>query len=278
MNAKPSRPALIREATNTIFGKKPGFWEQAAPPPARDIILRTLAVSLIVVFTVAMVYVKASEHYTFNWSVLVSFRNAFFMGFLMTMKISVVTLLTSVIFGTLIGLAGVSRIALLRDLSKVYIETLRNLPLLVIVLLVYFGMGNLFHLSSFPAAVIALTAFESTFFAEIIRGGIQSIGMGQMLAGRSLGLSHGMTMRSIILPQAVRRVVPSLAGQFINLVKDSSLASVISLVELTLIGRQIMTATFASFETYVAIALFYFLICFILSRLSDLLKKKVLVE
>lgn len=99
-----------------------------------------------------------------------------------------------------------------------------------------------------------------------------------MMAGRSLGLPHRMTMRYIILPQAIRKVIPALAGQFVNLVKDSSLASVISIVELTLIARQIMTATFAAFESYIAIALFYFSICFLLSLLTKIIEKNIPLE
>jgi len=269
-------PNTLKDILGKAFQRKPGFWEKQEPPEFWAILLRGAVVFIILFVLIVITYLKAKEHYTFNWTILLGFKKAFFIGFLMTMKISVATLFASIFFGTLLGLAGVSRFVLLRDLAKVYIEGIRNLPLLVIILLVYFGIGNIFHLSSFPAAVIALTAFEATFFAEIIRGGIQSIEMGQMLSGRSLGLTHGMTMRYIILPQALRRVVPALAGQFINLVKDSSLASVISLVELTLIGRQIMTSTFAAFETYIAIALFYFVVCFLLSRLSHFLRKMLL--
>lgn len=264
--------------TQMVTAQAGESWEPQEKLSVVDGIRRIVAVVAIIAIVLGMIYIRAKEHYTFHWAVLITFKKAYWMGFLMTMKISVVTLFLSIIFGGLVGLASVSRRVFLSDLAFAYVEGIRNIPLLVIVLLAYFGIGTLFHLPRFPAAVIALTAFESTFFAEIIRGGIQSIPRGQMWAGRSLGLSHGMAMRHIILPQAVRRVVPALAGQFVNLVKDSSLASVISLVELTLIGRQIMTATFAAFESYLAIALFYFSICFTLSLLTKILERKVPVE
>ena len=261
-----------------VTAQKGESWEPAGKASWIDVIRRLTAVGIIAAVILTLLYVKAKVHYTFHWSILVSFKQAYWMGFLMTMKLSVVTLFCSIIVGGLIGLASVSRRICLRDLATAYVEGIRNIPLLVIVLLMYFGVGTLFHLPRFPAAVVALTAFESTFFAEIIRGGIESIATGQMWAGRSLGLSSGMTMRHIILPQAVRRVVPALAGQFVNLVKDSSLASVISLVELTLIGRQIMTATFAAFESYIAIAAFYFSVCFTLSLLTKILERRIPVE
>lgn len=264
--------------TQMVTAQAGESWEPKEKLSVVDGIRRIIAVVAIIALILGMMYIKAKEHYTFHWTVLITFKQAYWMGFLMTMKISVATLFFSIIFGGLVGLASVSRRVFLKDLALAYVEGIRNIPLLVIVLLAYFGIGTLLHLPRFPAAVIALTAFESTFFAEIIRGGIQSIPRGQMWAGRSLGLSHGMAMRHVILPQAVRRVVPALAGQFVNLVKDSSLASVISLVELTLIGRQIMTATFAAFESYLAIALFYFSICFTLSLLTKILERKVPVE
>lgn len=261
-----------------VTAKKGEPWEPKEKVSWIDAIRRVIAVGMIATFILLIIYIKAEEHYTFHWTVLIGFKQAYWMGFLMTMKISVVTLFLSIIFGGLVGLASVSRRVFLKDLALAYVEGIRNIPLLVILLLVYFGIGTLFHLPRFLAAVIALTAFEATFFAEIIRGGIESIGRGQMWAGRSLGVSHGMTMRYIILPQAIRRVIPALAGQFVNLVKDSSLASVISLVELTLISRQIMTATFAAFESYIAIALFYFSICFTLSLLTKILERRIPVE
>jgi polar amino acid transport system permease protein len=261
-----------------VTAKTGESWEPRERASWIDLIRRAIAVGTLVTLVLLIIYAKAQEHYTFHWTVLVGFKKAYWMGFLMTMKISVVTLFSSIIFGGLVGLASVSRRVFLRDLAFAYVEGIRNIPLLVIVLLVYFGIGTILRLPSFPAAVIGLTAFESTFFAEIIRGGIESIERGQTWAGRSLGLSHEATMRYIILPQAIRRIVPALAGQFVNLVKDSSLASVISLVELTLVGRQVMTATFAAFESYIAIALFYFSVCFVLSLLTKILERKVPVE
>jgi polar amino acid transport system permease protein len=269
---------IVRFFPRIVTAKKGEPWEPEEKASWVDVIRRGVAVAMVATFGLLIIYIKAKEHYTFHWTVLVSFKQAYWMGFLMTMKVSVVTLFFSIIVGGLVGLASVSRRIFLRDLALAYVEAIRNIPLLVVVLLTYFGIGTLFHLPSFLAAVIALTAFESTFFAEIIRGGIESIERGQMWAGRSLGLSHGMTMGYVILPQAIRRVVPALAGQFVNLVKDSSLASVISLVELTLIGRQIMTATFAAFESYIAIAVFYFSVCFTLSLLTKILERRIPVE
>lgn len=154
-----------------VTAKKGEIWEPKEKAPLPELIRRIVAITIILSILLWVLYFKTKEHYTFNWTILFSFKQAYWTAFLMTMKLSVVTLFTSIIFGGIVGLASVSRRVFLRDLAFVYVEGIRNVPLLVIVLLVYFGMGTLLHLPSFAAAVIALTAFEATFFAEIIRGG-----------------------------------------------------------------------------------------------------------
>jgi polar amino acid transport system permease protein len=118
-----------------------------------------------------------------------------------------------------------------------YVELIRGTPLLVQIFIVYFFIGTVLNLDRFTAGVAALAVFTGAYVAEIVRAGISSIHKGQMEAGRSLGMTSAQTMRYVILPQAFKRVLPPLAGQFINLIKDSSLVSVISITDLTKAGR-----------------------------------------
>jgi polar amino acid transport system permease protein len=183
----------------------------------------------------------------------------------MTIKVSVL----SIFFGTLMGVAGAlaktSRFRLLRALAFTYVEWIRNTPLLIQILFIYFGLGVFFSLSPMVASVFALSFFSGAYITEIIRAGIQSIHKGQREAAFSLGMTEGQSMFLVVLPQAVRRILPPLAGQFITLVKDSSLISVIAVSDLTYVAKNIVTNTFRAFEVWLAIAVFYFVLSFALS-------------
>ncbi|MGI9276413.1 MAG: amino acid ABC transporter permease [Endozoicomonas sp.] len=186
-------------------------------------------------------------------------------GLVMTIKLSLVSIVFAILLGVLTGLARVSPNPALRNMAVVYVELVRGTPLLVQIFIVYFFIGTVLHLDRFTAGVAALAIFTGAYVAEIIRAGIESIDKGQMEAGRSLGMSAGKTMRYIILPQAFKRVLPPLAGQFINLVKDSSLVSVISLTDLTKAGRETVSSTFSPFEVWFTVAFLYLVLTGILS-------------
>jgi polar amino acid transport system permease protein len=187
--------------------------------------------------------------------------------------------LLSIIGGTILGVAGalsrISRNRLLNVLAAVYVEWIRNTPLLIQLLFIYFGLGVFLPLSAFVSAVLALSIFSGAYITEIIRAGIQSIHKGQREAALSLGMSEGQAMRLVILPQAFKRILPPLAGQFISLIKDSSLVSVIAVSELTYAAKNIVTETFRAFEVWMAIAVFYFVLSFILSRLVRVLELRM---
>jgi len=253
-------------------------WEPKERATWPEIFRRFLAVAVVVVLVLWVIYSELQRNYVFNWRIVIRYLPDFWIGFLMTLKISVLSLVFSLAFGLLIGIGRVSRRVLFSDLALVYVEGIRNIPLLVIVLLVYFGFGSVFEMSRFFAGVFALTVFQSAYIAEIIRAGIQSVGKGQVWAGRSLGLSSGTTMRHIILPQVLRRITPALAGQFIYLIQGSSLCSVISLTELTLTARRVLTTTYATLESYVTLTFFYFMACVILSLSTKLLERTLSVE
>ncbi|MBE9918190.1 amino acid ABC transporter permease [Paenibacillus donghaensis] len=154
-------------------------------------------------------------------------------GFGMTLLVAVLSILFSFILGTILGIIRYARIPVLSRLLAILIDLLRNLPLLLIIYFAYIVLPNLgIKMTPFWAAITALTLFEGAMISEIVRGGLASIDRGQIEASRSSGLSYIQTMHHIILPQALRRMVPPLVSQFISLLKDTSLAIIISLPEI----------------------------------------------
>jgi polar amino acid transport system permease protein len=213
--------------------------------------------------------------YDLNFKVLLEYLPQLLNGLKWTFVIS----LLSVIGGSLLGMAGalarISRNRLLNILAAVYVEWIRNTPLLVQILFLYFGIGVFIHLSALAATIASLSIFSGAYITEIFRAGIQSVHKGQREAALSLGMTEGQCMRLVILPQAFKRVLPPLAGQFISLIKDSSLVSVIAVEELTYAARNTITMTFRAFEVYIAVAVFYFALSFLLSRSVRVLEERM---
>lgn len=188
-------------------------------------------------------------------------------GMWMTLLISAVSLVFAVWLGLVAGLARVSAYPLARWLASTYIEVVRGTPLLVQIFIVYFFIGTVLSLSAFAAGVVALSVFTGAYVAEIVRAGIEAVPRGQMEAARSLGMSKVQAMRHVILPQALKKTLPPLAGQFINLIKDSSLVSVMALTDLTKAGREVVSSTFAPFEVWFTVAALYLVLTGLLSWL-----------
>lgn len=203
--------------------------------------------------------------YQLDFHVLTEYMPALLEGLNMTIQISIF----SIILGTVLGIVGalckISKNFILRSLANVYVEWIRNTPLLIQVLFIYFGLGVFFNLSPIVASVIALSFFSGAYITEIIRAGILAVPRGQKEAAFSIGMTEFQAMRLIILPQAIKRILPPLAGQFITLVKDSSLVSVIAVTDLTYVAKNIVTTTFRAFEVWLVIAVFYFVLSFTLS-------------
>jgi polar amino acid transport system permease protein len=196
-------------------------------------------------------------------------------GLWLTLEISAVSLVFALLLGLVVGLARVSRNPAIADLAVFYVELIRGTPLLVQLYIVYYFIGDLLHLSAFAAGVAALSVFTGAYVAEIVRAGIQSVHRGQTEAAQSLGLSGFQAMRFVILPQATRRILPPLAGQFINLIKDSSLVSVIALMDLTKAGREVVSSTFSPFEVWFTVAIMYLLLTGSLSWAVRRLEKRL---
>lgn len=196
-------------------------------------------------------------------------------GLYVTLKISVISIFFAIIIGIITGILRISNNPLLKKLAVTYIELIRGTPLLVQIFIFYFFIGTVLHLDRFTAGVAALSVFAGAYIAEIVRAGIQSIPKGQMEAARSLGMNYYQAMRYIILPQALKRTLPPMAGQFISLIKDSSLVSVISITDLTKAGREVVTSTFSPFEVWFTVAFLYLILTSGLSFLVQLLERKL---
>lgn len=196
-------------------------------------------------------------------------------GLWTTLWLSVVAGVLGLIIGLFAGLCRLSNNPTLRDLSSLYVELVRGTPLLVQIFIFYFFIGTVLNLSREFAGIAALSLFTGAYVAEIIRAGVQSIARGQTEAARSLGLNAGQAMRHVVLPQAFKRVLPPLAGQFISLVKDTSLVSVISITELLKSGREVITTSFSPFEILFCVAGLYLLINLPLSKIASRLERRL---
>lgn len=199
-------------------------------------------------------------------------------GLWTTIWISATASVFALIIGLFTGLARVSNNYTLNGLAAVYIECIRGTPLLVQIFIAYFFLGTVFDLSRNVCGVGALALFAGAYTAEIVRAGIQAIPKGQMEAARSLGLSLPQAMIDIILPQAFKKILPPLSGQYISLIKDSSLVSVIAITDLTKSGREIITSTFATFEVWLVVAAMYLVITSVLSQLVYHLERRLAIS
>ena len=196
-------------------------------------------------------------------------------GLWVTLKISFFAAILTFILGIIVAFMKLSSYQFLKDIATVYITIVRGTPLLVQIFLFYFIVANIFELDRFIAGVLALGIFFGAYMAEILRGAIQSIDKGQLEAANSLGISKFQAMRYIILPQAFKRALPTLVGEMIALIKDSSLVSVISITDLTKVGKEIVANTFSPFETWIVIALVYLSITSVLSYVGHKLEKRM---
>lgn len=201
-------------------------------------------------------------------------------GAAVTVQITALSVLLGIIIGLFVGIARISTYRVIHLIAAVYVDFLRGTPLLVQIFLVYFALPVVTgqRINPFVAAIAACSINSSAYVAEIFRAGIQSIDAGQMEAGRSLGMSWLQTMRYIIVPQAARRVIPPLGNEFIALLKDSSLVSVIGFEELTRRGQLIIARTYASLEIWLCVAIIYLAMTVSISRLVAWLERRYKID
>ena len=188
-------------------------------------------------------------------------------GLSYTVLLSVTAISISVVVGLLIALPGLAANRYLRGINRVYVEGMRAIPILVLILWVYYGLPQVagFTLTAFWAGVIALAVSDSAFEAEIFRAGIQSIDKGQFEAAHSISLSYTDTMRFVILPQAIRRILPALGNQLVYMLKMSSLVSIIGMQELTRKANELVVTEYRPLEIYTVLLLEYLVLILIVS-------------
>jgi His/Glu/Gln/Arg/opine family amino acid ABC transporter permease subunit len=201
--------------------------------------------------------------YQFRWDVIPGNFPFLMSGLELTLLISAVTLVLSMIGGLLIAAMDLSKYRALRLLGLGFGEIIRNTPILVQLLWVYYVLPIVFHfqIEALPAAIIGLTVYSSAFIAEAYRAGIQAVPAGHREAAQVLGLTPAQSFRRIVLPQAIRLTLPPLAANFVQLIKYSSLASVISVSEITRRGMELSATAFRPLEIFTFIAIIYFAIC-----------------
>lgn len=194
-----------------------------------------------------------------------------------TIQITAISVGLGLIIGMFVGIARISNVKLLRWLAAIYIDFLRGTPLLVQIFLIYFALPVILEqrVDPFIAAITACGINSGAYIAEIFRAGIQAIDEGQMEAGRSLGMTWVQTMHYIIVPQAFKNIVPPLGNEFIALLKDSSLVSVIGFEELTRRGQLIIARTYGSLEIWISVAIIYLVMTLTISRLVAYLEKRL---
>ncbi|WP_342490763.1 amino acid ABC transporter permease [Bacillus sp. FSL R5-0422] len=211
-----------------------------------------------------------------RFSILTENFNLYVEGFKYTIGASVIALIGSFLIGTLIAIMRIAPLRPLNWLGTAYVEFIRNIPLLLITFVFFFGLPVLGIVADgFTAGTIALAIYTSAFIAEAIRAGIQAVPLGQMEAARASGLSYVGTMRYIILPQAIKIVIPPLGNQFINLVKNSSILGVIAGFDLMYQGDLIASRTFVTFDVYIFVAMFYLILTIPLSLGVGYLEKRL---
>jgi polar amino acid transport system permease protein len=201
-------------------------------------------------------------------------------GVFMTLKLTLFSFVLILVVGMVMGVFRVAHSPILQWIASLYVEVVRGVPVLVWILWIYFGLPGLLQIKidDFTAAVVAFTFAYGAYMTEIFRAGIQSIAKGQMEAARSLGMNYIAAMRYIILPQAVRVILPPVSNEFVTLLKDSSLVSILGLADLTRRGREWVGRTFTSFDTYAAVALTYLILTLLFTRISTAIERRLAVE
>ena len=186
-------------------------------------------------------------------------------GLVKTIELSVLAFLFAVLLGLIMALLRLSGLLVGSALAVVFLEVVRNMPLLVLLYLFYYVLGPIFDIDRYAASILCLGVYHGVMVSEIFRAGINAIPVGQWEAAKSIGMSGAQTYRHIVLPQSVRFMLPPLTGEAVNMIKSSAIVSVIAVAELTTIGRNIISDTYMSFEIWFTIAAVYLVVTLILS-------------
>ena len=241
----------------------------------------------IMLFSAAVIWLCAYgvRNLNYNWQwyrvtdYLFTFEQSRFhpgpllVGLGITLQISAISLVISTLFGLAAAIMRMSASPSARILARCYLEIIRNTPLLVQLFFIYFVLAPMLGFSRFTAAVLSLSLFEGAYASEMFRAGITSIQKGQWEGAFSLGLSRWQVYRLVILPQAIRKMLPPLTGQAVSLIKDSALVSTIAIYDLTMRGQEIIAETYLVFEIWFTIAIIYLFLTVSLSTVAAAMEK-----
>mgnify|MGYP002574301688 FL=1 len=217
-----------------------------------------------------------------DFSFIVEYMPYYFEGIKYTLLISLITVFFGALFGSLLFFMKTSnfhiwKIKPLKIIAVVYIEIIRGTPMLLQILIMYAGSKMFFgiDLSPFTSAVIAIALNSAAYVSEIVRAGIEAVDKGQMEAARSLGMKKSTAMMLIVVPQAVRNILPAIGNQFVAVIKESSMASIIGVNELMFAGKVVVGSTYLGLEPYIVAAVFYFIMTFTLGRIISLIERRM---
>lgn len=196
-----------------------------------------------------------------SMEILSRYRTAFWNGWILTLGLSAAALILSILIGLGAALGKRSRLIVIRYISTCYIECVRGMPFLVLILLLFYGLPQITQMGNrLVFGVLALSLFAGAYLAEIFRAGIESVGASQRESARAIGLTDRQTYRYVIFPQALRQTLPALTGQLASLIKDSSLLSIIGLGEFTFTAQQVFSATYSTMESFLPLAVGYLIL------------------
>lgn len=216
-------------------------------------------------------------------SILETYGTMLFAALGKTLLMTLLSLIFAMVIGMIFGLMNVGHNRVFNFIGTFYVDAVRGVPLIVLAYFIYFGVPagiqgigfSNFRLDALQAGTIALSMNCGAYMAEIVRAGIQSVDRGQMEAGRSLGLSYGAGMALIVIPQAIRTMIPSIINQFIITLKDTSILSVIGFPELTNVGKTIMGNTFKNLQAWAVVGIMYLIVITILSKISHRIERRI---
>ena len=241
---------------------------------------RWLAHTVVVALFLALLGLAFSRvNYAWNWAGVWEYRQKFLQGFGVTVALSLASLIVSTLIGIAAALLLGSKNVLLEAAGRVYVELIRGTPLLVQLLIGFYVVASAIGLDNrYVVGVLLLSLFSGAYMAEIFRGGLAAIPQTQRDSARAIGLTPWQSFRLVILPQTVRLVLPAVAGQFVSLIKDSSLLSVIAVSEFTLAAQEVNSFTYSTLESYLPLAAGYLLLTLPLSALSRVLERRFRYE
>lgn len=207
----------------------------------------------------------------------IKYKDYYITGIKITLALSFLSLLMGTTLGSILSFMRLSKIKILNYFARIYIEIVRGTPMMVQIAIVYFGSFVLLgvDINAFIAALIAVSLNSAAYVAEIIRSGIQSIDKGQTEASRSLGLSNAQTMRHIILPQAIKNILPSFGNEFVTLIKETSVASTIGVADLMRGSQIVQSTSYQPFTPLIIVAIIYFIFTFSLSQLIGVFERRL---